>query len=429
MQIRLRKGLIVLTTFWLVFLLATPTLAAVNLNINGKSYQPTVQPQIEEGRTLVPVYLVGRILGADITTSGDNINIIKNGQTLTLTLGSATASLNGGEKVNLPLIPRRDNGEVMVPLRAVMDAFKVKVDWQGQTQTVTINYQEQRQGMNAEEMLVKAGETLAQYNTYKAKVDIKQQMEINDSQEPAKKEKMDMKMNMDMAVQNKPVMIYGKMSTQVDLPEGAVDTGLEAMDSEMLLNEEGMYITMPGQGWVKMSIPGMDIKALMEQAGSQDPLSSLKQAKEAGVIMSFSNDQEKNSHSYWVINVTMGTDSVSRLVQDALKQVPLPQTEDTAINQVLTQMFKNMKADIMYSVWVNQDNFLTDYMQLDSDIRINMQIPPEVTQSDEVVNMDMAMNQSAFYEIYDLDVPFTVPDVSDAVDMNEILQKQVNPEE
>lgn len=418
----MRKKLIVLATCCLLFLLATPALADVNLNINGKSYQPTIQPRIEEGSTMVPVYLVGRILGAEITTSDENINIIKNGQTFTLTLDSAKASLNG-ETVNLPLAPRRENGEVMVPLRAVMDAFKAKVDWQGQTQTVVINYQEQRQGMNVDEMLVKSSEALAKYNTYKTKVDIKQQMEVNNPKEPGKKEKIDMKMDMDMAVQNKPMLVYGKTRAQVVLPEGAGDTGMEAMDSEMLLNEQGMYITMPGQGWVKMTIPGMDIKALMEQAGSQDPISSLKQLKEAGVIMSFGDDQQKNGHTYWVVNATMGADSVSRLIGNVLKQVPLPQADNAEINQVLAQLFKNMKADIVYNVWINQENFLTDYMQLDSDIRINMQIPPEVTEQEETVNMDMAVKQNAFYEIYDLDVPFTVPDVSKAVEMNQILQQ------
>lgn len=417
----MRKSLVMLATFFLLFLLATPALADVNLNINGKSYQPTIQPRIEEGSTLVPVDLAGRVLGAEITVSDQNVNITNNGQTLTLTLDSIKATLNG-ETVNLPVAPRMENGKVMVPLRAVMESFKANVEWQGQTRTVAINYQEQRQGMTVEEMLAKSSETLVQYNTYKTKVDMKQQMEVNNPQAPGKMEKMDMKMDMDMFVQNKPMLIYGKTRAQVALPEGIDDTGMEAMDNEMLLNEQGMFITMPGQGWVKMTIPGVDMKTLMEQSGSQDPLSSLKMLKDAGVIMSFGNDQQKDGCSYWVINVTMGADSMTQILQDALKQVPLPQAESTEINQVLAQLFKSMKADIMYSVWINQENFITDYMELDSDVSINMQIPPEMAEQEEAVTMDMAMKQSAFYKIYDLDVPFTVPDVSKAVDMNEVLQ-------
>lgn len=418
----MRKGLIILSSFFLLFLLATPALADVNLNINGKSYQPITQPRVEEGTTMVPVYVVGRVLGADITTADQNLTIEKNGQKLTLTLDNKVASLDG-KTVNLPVAPCRENGEIMVPLRAVMDAFGAKIDWQGESRTILVNYQEQRQGMSVEEMLAKSSEALATYNTYKTKVDMNQQMEVTNPEKDGQKEKMDMKMNMEMAVQNKPVLVYGKTKMNMALPS-EVNTGLEAMDSEILLNDEGMYFTMPGQGWVKMTIPGMDIKAMMEQAGSQDPMASLKQLQDAGAIMSFGNDQEKNGQSYWIINVTMGADSISRLTQDVLKKAPLPQDEVPELNQVIEQVFKNMNADMVYSVWVNQKNFLTDYMQLDSNVNLNMQVPVEPNQPDKLVTMDMKMKQNAFYEIYDLGVPFTVPDVSKAVDMNEVLQKQ-----
>jgi len=418
----LRKGLIILSTFCLLFLLATPALADVNLNINGKSYQPLIQPRIEEGTTMVPAYVVGRVLGAEITTDGQNLDIEKNGRKLTLTLDNKAASLNG-ETVNLPVAPSRVNNEIIVPLRAVMDAFGAKIDWQGQSSTVLVDYQEQRQGMSVEEMLAKSSEALAAYNTYKTKVDMNQQIEVANPEKAGKKEKVDMKMNMEMAVQNKPVLVYGKTAMNMAAP-GEAGNGLEALESEMLLNDEGMYITMPEQGWVKMTIPGMDIKALMEQAGSQDPMTSLKLLQDAGAIMSFGSDQQKNGQSYWIINVTMGTDSISRLTQDILKKVPLPQDEVPELDQAIAQVFKNMNADMVYSVWVNQKNFLTDYMQLDSDVSLNMQIPAEPDQPDKLVTMDMNMKQSAFYEIYDLGVPFTVPDVSKAVDMNEVLQKQ-----
>ncbi|MGS0763512.1 DUF6612 family protein [Syntrophomonas curvata] len=418
----MRKGLIILSTFCLLFLLATPALADVNLNINGKSYQPLIQPRIEEGTTMVPAYVVGRVLGAEIATDGQNLDIEKNGRKLTLTLDNKAASLNG-ETVNLPVAPSRVNNEIIVPLRAVMDAFGAKIDWQGQSSTVLVDYQEQRQGMSVEEMLAKSSEALAAYNTYKTKVDMNQQIEVANPEKAGKKEKVDMKMNMEMAVQNKPVLVYGKTVMNMAAP-GEAGNGLEALESEMLLNDEGMYITMPDQGWVKMTIPGMDIKALMEQAGSQDPMTSLKLLQDAGAIMSFGSDQQKNGQSYWIINVTMGTDSISRLTQDILKKVPLPQDEVPELDQAIAQVFKNMNADMVYSVWVNQKNFLTDYMQLDSDVSLNMQIPAEPDQPDKLVTMDMNMKQSAFYEIYDLGVPFTVPDVSKAVDMNEVLQKQ-----
>ncbi len=418
----LRKGLIVLSAFCLLFLMATPALADVNLNINGNSYQPRIQPRVEEGTTMVPVYVVGRILGVEIPADGQELIIEKNGQKLTLTLDNKEAGLNG-KTIALPVAPSRENGEVMVPLRAVLDVFGAKIDWQEQSSTVLVDYQEQRQGMSVEEMMAKSSEALADYNTYKTKADMTQQMEVTNPEEANKTEKVDMKMNLDMAVQNDPVLVYGKTTVNMAV-YGEDGNSLEPVNTEILLNEEGMYVTMPEQGWVKMTIPGMDIKALMEQAGGQDPMASLKMLQDAGALMSFGNDQQKNGESYWIINVTMGPDSVSRLIQDVLKKVPLPQTEVPELDQVIAQVFKNMNADMVYSVWINQKNFLTDYMQMDSDISLNMQVPADPEQPDNLLNMDMKMKQSAFYEIYDLGVPFTVPDVSQAVDMNEVLEKQ-----
>jgi len=415
----LRKSLTIVLSLSLLLLFATPALAGVNLNINGKPYQPLVQPRIEEGTTMVPVYVAGRVLGADVIAAEQSVEVVKNGKKLTLTLNMKEASFNG-KTINLPVAPVRENGQVIVPLRAVMDVFGAEIDWQGESRTVLINYQEERQGMSVEDMLVKSSEALAAYNTYKTKVDMNQDIQVTNPEKAGQLEKMSMKMNMDMAVQNKPVLVYGKTSVDMAVPGEA---GMPVTNTEILLNDEGMYMTMPDQGWVKMNIPGVDIKALMEQAGSQDPVSSLKQLQDAGAIMSFGNDQQKNGQDYWILNVTMGPDSLNRIMQNVLKNVPLPQDAANELDQVITQVFKNMKVDMVYSVWVNQNNFLTDYMQLESDVNLNMQVPAEPNQSEKLVNMDMNMKQKAFYEIYDLGASFTVPDVSKAVDINEVLPK------
>lgn len=415
----MRKSLTIVLSLSLLLLFATPALAGVNLNINGKPYQPLVQPRIEEGTTMVPVYVAGRVLGADVIAAEQSVEVVKNGKKLTLTLNMKEASFNG-KTINLPVAPVRENGQVIVPLRAVMDVFGAEIDWQGESRTVLINYQEERQGMSVEDMLVKSSEALAAYNTYKTKVDMNQDIQVTNPEKAGQLEKMSMKMNIDMAVQNKPVLVYGKTSVDMAVPGEA---GMPVTNTEILLNDEGMYMTMPDQGWVKMNIPGVDIKALMEQAGSQDPVSSLKQLQDAGAIMSFGNDQQKNGQDYWILNVTMGPDSLNRIMQNVLKNVPLPQDAANELDQVITQVFKNMKVDMVYSVWVNQNNFLTDYMQLESDVNLNMQVPAEPNQPEKLVNMDMNMKQKAFYEIYDLGASFTVPDVSKAVDINEVLPK------
>lgn len=172
---------------------------------------------------------------------------------------------------------------------------------------------------------------------------------------------------------------------------------------------------MPGQGWVKMSIPGVDLKALLEQSRGQDPLNSLQQLKEAGVIMSLGDDRQKNGRSYWIVNVTMGADSLSRLMHEMTAKLSLP------LDKNAEQFLKNIIADAVYTVWINQDTFLPDYMDVDSNIRINVQLPVADTQ-DQPIIVDMAMKQTGTYEIFDPGVPFTAPDVSQAVDFNDLIK-------
>lgn len=412
----MRKSLIGLLTLFLLLVLTASALAAtndINLNINGKPYQPVSLPQLQEGTTMVPVYLVGRVLGADISTSDQTISIKKNGRTLTLTLGSVEANLDG-QVISLPQAPARVNSELMVPLRVVADTFGASVDWQAQTQTVAVHYREKRQGMSAEELLAKSGEALGKFNTYKTRVDMTQHMEVANPKKAGEKEKLDVTMHTEMAQQKQPLLAYGRTRTTFSGPtKDAGNPG--GMESEVLINEQGVYTTMPGQGWVKMSIPGVDLKALLEQSRGQDPLNSLQQLKEAGVIMSLGDDRQKNGRSYWIVNVTMGADSLSRLMQEMMAKLSLPPDKNAE------QFLKNIIADAVYTVWINQDTFLPDYMDVDSNIRINVQLPVADTQ-DQPIMVDMAMKQTGTCEIFDPGVPFTAPDVSQAVDFNDLIK-------
>ncbi|NLU51050.1 MAG: hypothetical protein GXX09_11750 [Syntrophomonadaceae bacterium] len=100
----------------------------------------------------------------------------------------------------------------------------------------------------------------------------------------------------------------------------------------------------------------------------------------------------------------MGADSLSRLIQEMMAKLPLP------LDKNAEQFLKDIIADAVYTVWINQDTFLPDYMDVDSNIRINVQLPVADTQ-DQPIMVDMAMKQTGTCEIFDPDVPFTAPDV------------------
>lgn len=78
-----------------------------------------------------------------------------------------------------------------------------------------------------------------------------------------------------------------------------------------------------------------------------------------------------------------------------------------------------MDANIKYSAWINQDTLYMDYMNMDSRMKIKMDVP--TAEKTGPVNMDMAMQSD--YVMSDYGLPFSVPDVSKAVDFESVVNQ------
>lgn len=129
------------------------TVSVVNLLLDGEAMDfkggiPAVVQNINGfGRTLVPFRAVGEALGANVLWSPENQQAIfrKGTTTVVLTLGSATAVVNGKD-VPLPDgvpatalgFPGNSNSSVMMPLRFVSEQLGCKVDWEGESYTAKI---------------------------------------------------------------------------------------------------------------------------------------------------------------------------------------------------------------------------------------------------------------------------------------------------
>lgn len=129
------------------------TVSVVNITLSGtpmefKNDIPAVVQNIDgQGRTLAPVRAVGEALGANVLWVEENRQaVLRKGSTsIVLTMGSATALVNGAE-VPLPdgvsasaLAFRESNdGRVMIPLRFVVEQLGAKVDWTQESYTAKI---------------------------------------------------------------------------------------------------------------------------------------------------------------------------------------------------------------------------------------------------------------------------------------------------
>lgn len=124
-----------------VFMLSYAAFATydVKILVNGEVVETSQPPLIENGSTLIPLRDVFETLGADVAWDDEQ--------------RFATATYNGicvqvypdngkfikdGQELTLPASPKITDNRIMVPLRALSEAFGYNVLWNGEEYTVSI---------------------------------------------------------------------------------------------------------------------------------------------------------------------------------------------------------------------------------------------------------------------------------------------------
>ncbi|OQB15875.1 MAG: hypothetical protein BWY15_00001 [Firmicutes bacterium ADurb.Bin193] len=111
----------------------------LNITIDGKPQTFDPPAMIQNDRTMVPMRAIFEIMGAtvdwDETTS--TVTATKGNTTITLTIGSTEAKLNG-QPLTLDVAPFTHNDRTMVPLRFISESLGAAVQWSGTTNTVIL---------------------------------------------------------------------------------------------------------------------------------------------------------------------------------------------------------------------------------------------------------------------------------------------------
>ena len=132
----------------------------VSLTLDGSPLTPDDVPALvqypvgQNGRTLVPVRLIAERLGASVTWVPETRQVIllREESTIVLTLGSATALVNG-QAMELPggvpagVVKWEGRESTMVPLRFVSEQLGATVDWDNDTFTAILTSPRRRQGV------------------------------------------------------------------------------------------------------------------------------------------------------------------------------------------------------------------------------------------------------------------------------------------
>lgn len=115
-------------------------LIPISLYINGELTTTTVMPPVQiDGNTLVPAREVFAKMGAEVLwkSAEKSVYITKGEQLMVLTIDSKEVWVDGEIKeANMPA--KLINDKVMIPLRFISEALGFKVQWIGETKTITI---------------------------------------------------------------------------------------------------------------------------------------------------------------------------------------------------------------------------------------------------------------------------------------------------
>lgn len=97
------------------------------------------KPVVTDGRTLVPIRAIIEAFGGGVSWDGSTQSVLLNmdDDTIKLVIDSNTAYLNNSEET-LDVAPTIINGRTMLPIRFIAEGFNLGVAWDSSSQTVSI---------------------------------------------------------------------------------------------------------------------------------------------------------------------------------------------------------------------------------------------------------------------------------------------------
>lgn len=111
----------------------------VSVYINGQKIEFDVQPQIINGRTMVPLRKIFEELGATVGWFEDNQEIWANRGEINIRMNIGYPVMYKNIKdIFLDVAPQIVNGRTLVPVRAIAESFDADVRWDGNINSVFI---------------------------------------------------------------------------------------------------------------------------------------------------------------------------------------------------------------------------------------------------------------------------------------------------
>ena len=115
------------------------TVGSTLATVNGEVESTDAPPKIVNNRTMLPIRIIAENLGATVNwnAASRTVDIVKGDTSILITIDSATAYVNG-KAVPLDVTAFIEHDRTYLPVRFISENLGAKVEWNGDTRTVTI---------------------------------------------------------------------------------------------------------------------------------------------------------------------------------------------------------------------------------------------------------------------------------------------------
>lgn len=137
-----RNKILIISVLLTIMFSAISTFAEQNIKVilDGNPLQFDVPPQIIDGRTMVPMRTIFEALGATVQWDAENEKIIAIKDSITITMYiNKKAVIKNGKSISLDIEPQIIDGRTLVPVRAIAECLNARIEWLQAEKSVKIS--------------------------------------------------------------------------------------------------------------------------------------------------------------------------------------------------------------------------------------------------------------------------------------------------
>ena len=395
---------------------------------------------------LMAVMLVPAAAAAD-----KQVSLVFNGQEYQadLFVKNGVSYISAASLAKIPGLALEEVEEEYVPLRSFFESREGNVGWDNRDQKVIVSWREKNGDWFANDLVVESSNLLYEKNTYKMKGSATIKMSIAGTGEDEIPEVPEITSIMEGIFQQEPLAVYIKQTMalppelsgqDMDLTEEEATLLGGEMSTEMLWTENKIYQKNPlvADQWIVQELAGMDIMGNLTEMLQTSPQQALKMMSKFGVFNVFGDDIEIDGQEYYTISNYIDSATFKKILSEFLTGFDLggllaglegttgqdeAATADamTEFEQVLEQLLATIEIDYYVNSFINKETLLTERMEFNMEMKYELD---ETISPEGAISFEMAM--SGDFELYDFGEEVQMPDVSDAITQQELMEQMMN---